>query len=186
VTNFAALVAATGPAPNYGTAGIASPHHLAGEMLKRRSGWKAEHVPYRGIPAAMNDLLGGQVEFVVSDLAAGLPMIQAGRIKALLLMSETRHPLLPGVPTVVEAGHPDAVAFGWQGASVPAATPDALVAQMGEVFNAVLADPSVKDKLVEMGVDLAPMSPAAFDAFVKREIAVWRPLIRDLGIKMEN
>src|SRR3712207_4285171 len=103
-------------APNYGTPGVASPHHLAMEMVKRRTGLQAQHVPYRGGGAAMQDLIAGQVESVMIDCATGIPLITSGRARALCALSEARSPRAPEVPTLRELKVGDVEpAYGWQG-----------------------------------------------------------------------
>ena len=105
--NFADYqLAARTRAPNYGTPAVASPHHLAMEMVKRRTGLDATHVPFRGGPAAMQDLLGGNVESVVIDTATGLPFIADGRVRALCVLNEARSPQLPAGPHAARAGLP--------------------------------------------------------------------------------
>ena len=126
-------------APNYGTPAVASPHHLAMEMVKRRTGLEATHVPYRGGPAAMQDLLAGNVDAVVIDCATGIPFITTGRVRALCVFSEARAPRAPDVPTLRELGFANAVAYGWQGMSVAAAVPAPIVARLAEGLKAGVA-----------------------------------------------
>lgn len=187
VRDFPGLVAAAKQrAPNYGTPAVASPHHLAMEMVKRRTGLDATHVPYRGGPAAMQDLLAGNVETVVIDCATGIPFIRDGKVRALCVMSEQRSPRAPEVPTLRELGHPDAVAYGWQGMSVPAATPAPVVATLHEALKAGVGGDDVQARFRDLGIESAPLSPQEFEAFVRRENALWRPLIRELGIRLDG
>ena len=173
-------------APNYGTPAVASPHHLAMEMVKRRIGLDAVHVPFRGGPAAIQDLLGGNVESVVIDTATGLPFITDGRIRALCVLNETRSLQAPQVPTLRELGYADAVAYGWQGMSVPAATPAAIIARRSAEMIAAIQSPEIASRMATLGVEYRPWSPAEFNAFVAAENAVWRPLIRELGIRLDG
>ena len=184
--DFAALVAASrGRAPTYGTPAVASPHHLAMELVKRRTGLAAEHVPYRGGPAAMQDLLAGNVDTVVIDTATGTPFIRDGRVRALCVMSEARSALFPNVPTLRELGH-DAVAYGWQGMSVPAGTPAPVITRLAEEMVRAMTSPDIARRLADLGIEYQPWTPAQFNAFVAQENAVWRPLIRDLGIRLDS
>ncbi len=178
--------AARSRAPNYGTPAVASPHHLAMEMVKRRTGLDATHVPFRGGPAAMQDLLGGNVESVVIDTATGLPFIADGRVRALCVLNEARAPLLPQVPTLRELGYPDAVAYGWQGMSVPAATPAPIIARLSAEMITAIQSPEIAGRMATLGIEYRPWSPAEFNAFVVAENAVWRPLIRELGIRLDG
>ncbi len=173
-------------APNYGTPAVASPHHLAMEMVKRRTGIDAQHVPFRGGPAAMQELLAGNIESVVIDTATGLPFITDGRVRALCVLNEARAPHAPNVPTLRELGFPDAVAYGWQGMSVPAATPAAIIARLSTDMIAAIQSPEISSRMNTLGIEYRPWSPAEFNAFVVAENAVWRPLIRELGIRIDG
>jgi tripartite-type tricarboxylate transporter receptor subunit TctC len=186
VRDFAGLVAASrAKAPTYGTPAVASPHHLAMELVKRRTGLAAEHVPYRGGPAAMQDLLAGNVDVVVIDTATGTPFIRDGRVRALCVMSEARSALFPEVPTLRDLGH-DAVAYGWQGMSVPAGTPAPVIARLAEEMIRAMTSPELARRLADLGIEYQPWTPAQFNAFVAQENATWRPLIRDLGIRLDS
>lgn len=183
--DFAALLAASRRrAPTYGTPAVASPHHLAMELVKRRSGLAAEHVPYRGGQAAMQDLLGGSVDLVMIDTATGLPFIRDGRVRALAVLSEARTAEAPAVPTLRELGH-DAVAVGWQGISVPRGTPAPVVARLNAEIVRAVASEEVQARTRALGIQTNAWSAAEFDAFVTAENALWRPLIRELGIRLD-
>jgi tripartite-type tricarboxylate transporter receptor subunit TctC len=187
VRDFADFVARSKTqAPNYGTPAVASPHHLAMEMVKRRTGLEATHVPYRGGPSAMQDLIAGNVDAVVIDCATGIPFITSGRAKALCVFSEARAPRAPDVPTLRELGHTNAIAYGWQGMSVAAAVPAPLVARLAEGLKAGVAAEDVQARYRDLGIESAPWSPAEFQDFVRRENAEWRPLIRELGIRLDS
>jgi len=187
VRDFAGLLAAsrTRP-PTYGTPAVASPHHLAMELVKRRTGLAAEHVPYRGGPAAMQDLLAGNVDTVVIDTATGTPFIRDGRVRALCVMSEARSALFPEVPTLRELGHAEAVAYGWQGMSVPTGTPAPVIARLAEEMVRAMTSEDIARRLRDLGIEYQPWTPAQFNAFVAQENAVWRPLIRELGIRLDS
>ncbi|NOG72848.1 tripartite tricarboxylate transporter substrate binding protein [Roseicella sp. DB1501] len=172
--------------PNYGSPAVASPHHLAMEMVKRRTGLEATHVPYRGGPAAMQDLLAGNLDSVVIDCASGIPFIATGKVKTLCCFSEARSPRAPDVPTLRELGHANAVAYGWQGMSVPTGTPAPVVAKLAEALQAGVAADDVKARYRDLGIEAAPWSPTEFQHFVARENAEWRPLIRELGIRLDG
>ena len=179
------VVASRTRAPTYGSPAVASPHHLAMELVKRRTGLAAEHVPYRGGPAAMLDLLAGNLDCVVIDTATGTPFIRDGRVRALCVMSDSRSALFPAVPTLRDLGH-DAVAYGWQGMSVPAGTPAPVVAKLAEEMIRAMQSEELGRRLRDLGIEYQPWSPAEFNAFVGRENALWRPLIRDLGIRLDS
>ena len=184
--DFAARLAASrSRAPTYGTPAVASPHHLAMELVKRRSGLAAEHVPYRGGQAAMQDLLGGSVDLVMIDTATGLPFIREGRVRALAVLSEARTAEAPSVPTLREQGH-DAVAVGWQGISVPRGVPAAVVTRINAELVRAVASEEVQSRTRSLGIQTTGWSAAEFEAFVAAENALWRPLIRDLGIRLDS
>jgi tripartite-type tricarboxylate transporter receptor subunit TctC len=185
-TSFAALLAASRTrAPTYGTPAVASPHHLAMELLKRRSGLAAEHVPYRGGPAAMTDLLAGNVDVVVIDTATGTPFIRDNRVRALVALTERRTRLAPAVPTARELGF-DAVAYGWQGMSVPTGTPAPAIARLSEEMIRAMQSDTIAARLRDLDIEYRPLSPTEFQAFVIGENALWRPLIRELGIRLDS
>jgi tripartite-type tricarboxylate transporter receptor subunit TctC len=187
VPDFAGyLASARGRAPTYGSPAVASPHHLAMEMLKRRAGFAAEHVPYRGGPAAMQDLLSGTVDSVLIDCATGIPFLRDGRVRGLLVLSEQRSAQAPAVPTALELGIPEAVAFGWQAMSAPAGTPTAILARLNREMRQAMAGEEMQKRLRDLGIESADWSPAELDAFVARENALWRPLIRELGIRLDS
>ncbi len=182
--DFAALRAAS-RAPTYGTPAVASPHHLAMELVKRRAGLAAEHVPYRGGQAAMRDLLAGAVDLVMIDTATGLPFIRDGRVRALAVLTDARTAEAPAVPSLRELGV-DAVAFGWQGISVPRAVPAPIVARLNAELVRAVASDDMQARARTLGIQTTSWSAAEFDAFVAAENATWRPLIRELGIRLDS
>jgi tripartite-type tricarboxylate transporter receptor subunit TctC len=187
IGTLADYIAASGKqAPTYGSPAVASPHHLAMEMLKRRAGFEATHVPYRGGPAAMQDLLSGTVDSVLIDCATGIPFLRDGRARGLVVLSEARSAQAPGVPTAAELGIADAVASGWQAMHAPAATPAAAIARLNQELNAAMAAPEMQGRVASLGVETAAWSPARLNGFVAAENAQWRPLIRELGIRLDS
>ncbi|TPG57239.1 tripartite tricarboxylate transporter substrate binding protein [Roseomonas nepalensis] len=184
--DFASLLAASKTRSiTFGTPAVASPHQLAMEVLKRRSGLDATHIPYRGMPAAMNDMVAGQVDCVVVDVTNGLPFLSTNRARALMVIGDSRAVALPAVPTAVELGYPGAVAYGWQGVSVAAGTPPAVVERLNALLRAAIESPEVSKQMRDVGAELVPRSPAEMAEFVRAENAAWRPLIRDLGIRLD-
>jgi len=187
ITDMAGYIAAARTrAPTYGTPAVASPHHLAMEMFRRRAGFDATHVPYRGGPAAMQDLLAGPVDSVMIDCATGTAFIRDGKVRALCVLSEARSPTSPEVPTARELGFAEAVAYGWQGLSVPAGTPAPVVARLSAELTRAIASEEMTARFTTLGIERADYGPAEFAAFVGRENAAWRPLIRELGIRLDS
>ena len=186
VASFAAYRAlARQRPPTYGSPAVASPHHLAMEMLKRRAGFEATHVPYRGGPAAMQDLLSGTVDSVLIDCATGIPFIREKKVRALLVLSEARSAQAPQVPTARELGVDKAVAFGWQAMSAPTGTPQPVIDRLNAEMRAAVASQAMQARMRGLGIESTPWSPAELNDFVARENAVWRPLIRELGIRLD-
>ncbi|MFC0387043.1 Bug family tripartite tricarboxylate transporter substrate binding protein [Muricoccus vinaceus] len=185
-TDFPSMLAASKTRSiTFGTPAVASPHQLAMEVLKRRSGLDATHIPYRGMPAAMNDMVAGQVDCVVVDVTNGLPFLSTNRARALMVVGDSRAVALPAVPTAVELGYPGAVAYGWQGVSVAAGTPPAVVERLNALLRAAIESPEVSKQMRDIGAELVPRSAAEMAEFVRAENAAWRPLIRDLGIRLD-
>ncbi|MFC3125051.1 Bug family tripartite tricarboxylate transporter substrate binding protein [Pseudoroseomonas globiformis] len=180
------VAAARALPPNYGSPAVASPHHLAMEMLKRRADFPADHVPYRGGPAAMRDLIGGRLDSVLIDSATGIPFLRSGRVQALLVLSERRSAQMPDVPTALELGIGDAVAFGWQAMHAPAYTPPAILDRLNRELRSAVASEAMQQRMHDLGVESAAWSPGELNEFVAREAAVWRPLIRELGIRLDT
>ncbi|WP_084698249.1 Bug family tripartite tricarboxylate transporter substrate binding protein [Muricoccus aerilatus] len=180
------IAAAKSKVPTYGTPAVASPHHLAMEMFKRRAGFDATHVPYRGGPAAMQDLLAGTVDSVVIDCATGTAFIADGRVRALCVLSEARSPTSAAVPTARELGFANAIAYGWQGICVPTGTPAPVVSRLSAELARAIGSDEVQARFTTLGIERANFSPADFAAFVARENAEWRPLIRELGIRLDS
>ncbi|MCS6891479.1 MAG: tripartite tricarboxylate transporter substrate binding protein [Rhodovarius sp.] len=172
--------------PNYGTPAVASPHHLAMELVRRRSGLMAQHVPFRGGPSAMQELLAGNIDCVVIDTATGLPFIRDGRVRALCVLSEARSPQAPSVPTLRELGYGDTIAYGWMGMSVPRGTPAPIIDRLSRELIAAMQSPELQERIGTLGIDYQPWSPAEFNAFVEAENRLWRPLIRELGIRLDG
>ncbi|MBE9604537.1 tripartite tricarboxylate transporter substrate binding protein [Acetobacteraceae bacterium H6797] len=183
--DFASLLAASKTKPlTYSTPAVASPHHLAMEVLKRRSGLEVNHVPYRGTPAALNDMLSGVVDCSLVALANAMPLMAAGRARGLLVVGDSRATAAPQVPCATELGY-QAVAYGWQGMSVAAGTPPAIVARLNALMIEAIKSPEVAKQLVETGTEPVLHSPAQMQQFVEAENAVWRPLIKELGIRLD-
>ena len=170
---------------SYASPGIGSPHHLAMELLKDRAGLFVVHVPYRGTAMAVQDVIGGQVPMMVLDTAAGLPQINAGKVKALAVMSKKRLPSLPDVPTLDEIGVKDFEVGAWQGLFVPKGTPTDIVARLSTEMNKAITTPEVKARLEEFGLEVAPTDGPALASFVKQETAFWHGLIKQRHLSAE-
>jgi len=171
---------------SYASPGVGSPHHLAMELLKERTGSFVVHVPYRGTAMATQDVLSGQVPITVFDTAAGLPLIRAGKLRALAVMSEHRIPALPDVPTLGELGVKDANVTAWLALFVPKGTPADIRQRLTAEMNKAITTPDVKARLEGFGLEVAPSDAAALERLLARERAFWHPLIRQRGISAER
>jgi tripartite-type tricarboxylate transporter receptor subunit TctC len=171
---------------SYGSAGPGSLTHLTMELFKQPVGVDIVHVPYKGIAPALTDLIGGNTQVMFPGLTAALAHIQSGRIRPLAVTGATRHPLLPGVPTLAESGFIGFEATQWYGVVGPAGIPAPIVKQLNETLNAVIATPELKEKLAVEAIQPTPMSPAQFGQYIAAEIAKWGKVARDRGIQLDN
>src|SRR6478609_297443 len=182
---FLAYVKANPGKVNYASPGNGSPHHLAMEMFKNRTGTFITHIPYRGAAPAMQDVMGGQVPCMFLDLAAGLPVIQSGKVRALAIGSSRRAPSLPNVPTLAESGVANSEVYAFQGLLGPAALPEAIVTRLNGELNKALAAPAVQKRLVDFGMEPLPGTPAQFLAMAREEARRWGPVIQAAGVKLD-
>lgn len=169
----------------FATPGNGTSMHLTGEMFNLAAGTKLVHVAYRGSAGAMNDLIGGQVDSMFSDLLVAMPFIQSGRVRPLAVTSATRHPLLPDVPTVAEAGIAGFEALSWQGLFAPAGTPKAIVDKLNAQTRKALASPEIRDYFSAQGMEVKATSPAEFRAFIEKEIPKWARVIKDAHVTLQ-
>lgn len=170
---------------SYGSAGAGSLTHMTAELFKLQTGVFMLHIPYRGIAPATTDLIAGQTQAMFPGLAAALPHIRGGRIRALAVTGTQRHPLLKDVPTLEESGLKGFDAQQWYGIVGPAAMPTPVVKQLNDALGKVLAQADFKDKLSSEAVELTPMSPEAFAAYMKADIARWSALAKERGIMLD-
>ena len=152
--------------------------------LRTAGGFKTLDVPYKGVPLAITDVLSGQVDFTLGDLAVSMPQIHGGKMKGLGVTSPQRSPLAPELPAIAEM-FPGFETRIWYGLVAPANTPKAVVAKVHDVVSTSLARPEVKARLAGLGLEPAPMPPEEFAAFIRQEIAKWTKEIREAGIQPE-
>ena len=169
---------------HYGSPGIASPHHLSGELLRQKTGIEIVHVPYRGGGPAANDLLGGHIGMAFLSLSSAVPHLATGKIRILALVEKTRYPAMPDMPTVGEtvAGFEMS---SWLGVFAPAGTPEPLVARLNAAIIKVLTSEAVKEKLAGLGLAVAPSTPAELAAIIKDGLAVRGQLVKAANIQAE-
>ena len=186
--NFAQFLAYARANPgklNYASPGNGSPHHLAMEMFKNRTKTFLTHIPYRGAAPALQDVMGGQVPCMFLDLAAGLPVIQSGKVRVLAIGSSRRAASLPDVPTLAEVGVADAEVYAFQGVLGPAGLPPAIVGQLNAEINKALATPAVAQRLQGFGMEALPGTPEQFRALARAEAKRWGPIIQAAGVRLD-
>ena len=167
----------------YGSAGAGSATHLSGELLKALSGTDILHVPYRGTGPALTALLSGEVGLYFTTIPPAVPLVKAGRVRALGVTSTTRSQLLPDVPPIAEAGLKGFETGTWHGVLAPAATPKDIVAKLNAEIVKILAQPDVREKLIGQGLDPVGGTPEQFAAFIKSEIDKWAKVVKASGAK---
>ena len=167
---------------SYCSSGTGSSDHLTAELLKQQSSTFAVHVPYRGGAACQTDLMGNQVDYSFQNLGAVTNYIRAGRMKAFAVTSAARHPQLPNVPSVAEAGFPDLVVTSWQAAAAPAKTPRENVVRLHQATVKALRSADVAERMSQIGFDVVASAPEEFGKFMQDEIARWTKVVQRGGI----
>ncbi|SFU85371.1 Tripartite-type tricarboxylate transporter, receptor component TctC [Polaromonas sp. YR568] len=185
--NVAELLAQAKASPGkifYSTPGNGTLNHLATVMFEQAANVSFQHVPYKGAPVSVADVVGGQIPFTFSALASSLPFIQSGKLKVLAATNEARLKSLPQVPTIKEtvAGYS---VTPWYGLFAPAGTPDAVVNVLHEAVNSALTDPSVVEAFEKQGLTATPQPRTKFAAFVNSEVPVWRKIVKDSGASLD-
>jgi tripartite-type tricarboxylate transporter receptor subunit TctC len=161
---------------------------VGGLLLEKLTGTQALFVPYRGAGPAMTDLIAGQVDLMIAQAAVMMPQVRAGTIKALVNMSPQRSAAIPEIPVSDEAGVPGLYVSGWFGLFAPKDTPKEIITKLNTAMVEALADPKVRTRFTELGLDVAPraqQTPEALAAFHRAEIEKWWPIIKDAGIRGE-
>ena len=182
---FAAFVKANEKNLSFGSGGIGSTPHMAGELLNSSLGVRVTHVPYKGENPGVTDLLGGQIPYMFVNFPVAIPHVRAGKLRAIAISSPQRSPLAPEFPTVAES-IPGFDTATWNGLYLPAATPREIITRIHADVTKVLASPELKDRMLKQGIDQSTLNtPEKHAAFVKAEFARWGKVIRDAGIKSE-
>ncbi len=182
---FLAYVKANPGKVNYASPGNGSPHHLAMEMFKVRTGTFITHIPYRGAAPAMADVMGGQVPCMFLDLASGLSIMKGNKVRVLAIGSGARSKLLPDVPTLAEVGVANSEVFAFQGVLGPAGLPAAVVNRLNGDLNRAFGNPQVQKRFEDFGMEAMPGTPAQFAALSRAESKRWGPIIKQAGIKLD-
>jgi tripartite-type tricarboxylate transporter receptor subunit TctC len=188
VANVKELIALAKAQPGkltYGTPGQGGPHHLAGEMFLRQAGISMTQVPYKGENPAFVDLIGGQIDTMYGSISVALPMIKAGKMKALAVTGLQSSPDLPGVPTI-DTTVPGFSAYTFVGLNVPAGTPKTVIDKLNRVVNQILADPSTREKLLAQFVEPVGGTPEDYAEFLRRESEKWGRVVRQANVTLSE
>lgn len=169
----------------FGSPGNGTTGHLAAEMIKSATGVKMTHIPYKGASPAITDLLGGQIAIYVSTIPPALPLIKAGRLKALGVTSARRAPTLPDVPTIAESGLPGYEVTNWYGVMVPAGVPRDILGKLHAEIVRILKLPDVQKRFQGEGGTVSPDTSEQFGAFIRSEIAKWGKAVKDSGARVD-
>ena len=186
VTELVAAAKANPGALNFASAGLGSASHWAGERLRLAAGINLQHIPFRGPVDAFTEVMTGRVDFYYLPIAPALPNIRDGKVVALAVSTSKRAPTLPNVPTVVEAGYPDAQYLFWGGLALPAKTPRAIVDRLHAETQKALAVPAVQERLAAFGVEPMPMTVDEFGKFYRDDVAAIVKLAKDVNLVPTN
>ena len=168
---------------SYGSGGIGAFHHLAAALFTNMAGIKMQHVPYRGTAPALNDLMGGYIQLMFSDMSTALPLINAGKVRALAVTTKQRVAALPDVPPLSEAGVPGYDAAAWQGVIAPAQTPEPILAKLNSEINAIVSSDDIRARMKGLGmIPVGTGSVPELQKFLQSEITRWAKVVEDAGI----
>lgn len=184
VQELIALARANPGQLTYASFGIGSTNHLIGEFFTSKTGTNLLHVPYKGSAAAATDLLSGEVKLAFETMTVAVPLVKGGKLKALAVLSPSRSPRMPDLPTLEESGVAVATE-GWMGVLAPKNTPPAIVERLNKAINKVLAMPAVKNAFDERGVTVVPTTPQQFGDFIGNEIKRWTAVVKTSGVQVD-
>jgi tripartite-type tricarboxylate transporter receptor subunit TctC len=170
---------------SYGSSGNGTSAHLGGALFAQRAGIRATHVPYRGAGPAVQDLLGGQIQFMFLDMSSALAQIKAGKLRALAVAPKSRFTGLPDVPTVAEQGYPGFDVHGWYGLLLKAGTPAPVMQRLYTEVKRALDTQEVREIFQAQGIEPGGMPPAEFTALVRDDLALWKRTIEQLNITLQ-
>lgn len=169
---------------SYASPGVGTPQHIAGELLKSLASVDIVHVPYRGV--ALADVIGGRVTMTLQNMGAILPVVRDGKLRALAVTSSQRSPIIPELPTLAESGFPGFEAISWFGLLAPAHTAAPIIAKVHEEIVKIAAQTDMRERLAQLGLEVAVNSPDEFAAVINADIAKWAKVIKDANIKLSE
>ena len=170
---------------NYSSAGAGNSSHLNGELFKRAGGFEAVHLPFKGAPEAMTEVIAGRSDFYFSPLVNALPLMKDGQLQALAVSNASRASALPDLPTVAQAGYPQSEYNFWAGVFLPVKTPAPIKEKLYAEVKKALESPAVRERLKNLGADPFPVTSAQFDAIVKKEIENNSAVAKAANIRVE-
>ena len=170
---------------SFASSGIGAAAHLTTELLMSTAGIKMVHVPYKGTAPALQDLIGGQIQFMMDVPSSMLPHVRAGKIKALGMASEKRVAVAPDIPTLTEGGV-QVVGGTWVGLLAPAGTPKPIVEKLAREVAAAMRRPEIKERFVQLGIEPVGSTSPEFTTFLKNEVAKWAKVIKDANVKIDQ
>jgi tripartite-type tricarboxylate transporter receptor subunit TctC len=170
----------------FASSGVGTSPHLSGELFKRMAGFEMTHVPYRGVAPALSDVIPGRVDMMFNTAAGVLQQVRSGQVRGLAVSTAKRFPTAPEFPTVSESGLPGFDVTSWYALFVPIKTPADIVKKIHADTAAILAEPAIKTRLEQVGVEVVASTPQALGARLKAETAQWGPIIKAAGIKTQE
>jgi tripartite-type tricarboxylate transporter receptor subunit TctC len=183
--SFVRYAAAAPKSLDYGSAGNGTIVQMAVELFKRRAGIELVHIPYKGSAPELTALLAGDIQMTIDVLPVALPLVKAGKLKALAVASRQRALALPDVPTAAEAGLPGFEVSSWNGVFAPARTPPGIIARLSKALEAAMADPTVRQRMIELGAEPTYEPAEAFGRFFRDETQKWARVVKETGIHVD-
>jgi tripartite-type tricarboxylate transporter receptor subunit TctC len=181
VRELIALLKANPGKYTFASSGNGTSQHLSGELFKSMTGVEMQHIPYKGSPPALQDVVSGQVTMTFDNITTAWPLVKGGKLRALAVTTAKRSPIAPDVPTLAEAGLAGYEIGSWQGVFAPAGVPAEIVKRLNVEIVRIINSPEIRQKLIDMGAEPAPNSPEEFAAMVKTEVAKWSDVVRKSG-----
>ena len=184
--NVQELIALAAKTPlTFGSSGSGTSIHLSGELFNTLAGVKMQHIPYKGRAQAVPDLLGGRITMIFDNMPSALPLVKSGDVRAIAVTSAKRSAAAPDIPTIAESGLPGFEASSWFALMAPAGLPKEVLARINAETARVLSLPDVREKLTQLGLDVAPGSPEALASHIQTETVKWAKVVKDSGAKLD-
>ena len=185
VAELIALMKANPGKYTFASAGNGTSQHLSGELFKSMAGVEMQHIPYKGSPPALQDVVGGQVTMTFDNITTAWPLAKAGKLRALAVTTAKRSPVAPDVPTLAESGLAGFEVGSWQGVFAPAGTPPEIVKRLNAEIVKILNMPDVKEKILALGAEPVGDTSEQFTAYVKTEVVKWSDVVKKSGAKVD-